>query len=1148
MASNFTFLDAHHADLAAHARKAEELVHTAPRAACFYARFALEAAVHWLYEHDTYLELPYDHKLGALVHEQTFKDNLPPGLFGKVRTVLKVGNQAAHNPRPLSSRDALQVVRELFHFLYWMSRVYAPDATEHPVVSFNPGLLPVPEKEGKDDLTLAQLQRLEEEKSQAEEMLHIAERRKAKTDEEIARLKDEIKALKKANEAVPDSHDYSEAKTRKYLIDVLLREAGWPIEKDEYTEFEVTGMPSESGIGYVDYVLWGDDGKPLGLVEAKKTTYSAQKGKHQAELYADCLEGMYGVRPVIFYSNGYEHWIWDDARYPARPIQGFLRKDELERIHFRRTARKGLHLIQPNMEIAGRSYQVESLRRITETFDEQNSRKALMVMATGTGKTRTVISLVDMLRRGNWIKRVLFLADRTALLTQALRAFKAHLPAAVAVDLTKEDASNAAVVLSTYPTMLNRVNDVASGERHYGPGYFDLVIVDEAHRSVYKKYSALFDYFDALLVGLTATPRREVHRDTYKIFELEPGVPTFAYELDDAVADKYLVPAQGVRVPFKFLQHGVKYDDLSDEEKEEYEEKLVDDDGMLPSRVAAAEMNRWLFNIDTVDQAIELLMDKGLRVDNGDRLGKTIVFARNHKHAEFIVERFDKNYPRYRGKHAQVIDSHNDYAQSLLDDFSEADKEPTIAVSVDMLDTGIDVPEVVNLVFFKPVRSKVKFNQMIGRGTRLCPDLFGPGQDKTAFRVFDLCGNFEFFDQKVKEGDPEPPDSLTTRLVRTRLKVSLLMDSSENHDSGGASPAAEGPPEPYEHLPSMDEVRADLLDHLHKHVATMERTNFQVRRHLREVEEFSERPRWDRLSGGDMETVGHVLAPLPTGLAPEDPLAKEFDLLCLKLQVSMLTGGRGFMTLRDKVRDLADRLTDKANVPMVKKHIELITAILEEEWWTDVTLPMVENVRRRLRDLIQFIDHRNRPPVITDFEDEMGDVDERDVPTSQTGFSPYQYRKKVESYIRANEGHVVVAKLRRNLPLTPTDLGELETMLYGAPEVESRERFEEVYGKGQSLPLFIRKMVGLDRHAAKQAFAAFLDDKNLEAAQIRFVENIIDYLTQNGVMDPGLLYEPPFTDFHYEGLEGVFPKRAGTLIDIVSSFNETVGAEFGAVA
>jgi type I restriction enzyme R subunit len=1129
MASNFDFLQNRYPTLYEHASHAESLVSTAPRASCFYTRFTLEQAVHWLYENDPYLKLPYDNNLAALIHEQTFQDNLKPGLFPKIRAIHKMGNIAVHDSTAITERDALNLVQELFHVLYWLCRSYAPDGRTLPALTFDRNLIPQPAAPASQDLSHAQLQELEAQLSQANEMRRIAEERKQQTEQQLEALKAEIAALKQQNETVPDTHDYNEGDTRRYLIDVLLKEAGWNIHQPQWTEYEVQGMPNDTGKGYVDYILWGADGKPLALIEAKRTRKSADAGKHQAELYANCLENQFGQRPVIFYSNGYETWIWDDLNYPPRPIQGFLKKDELERLIFRRTHRKRLHLVQVNPSIVERSYQTEAIRRITETFDEKKGRKALLVMATGTGKTRTAIALVDLLMKANWVKRVLFLADRNALLTQAFRAFKTHLPTVTPIDLTKDKVVESAnVVLSTYPTMLNYIDRVEETGRILSPGHFDLVIVDEAHRSIYKKYRALFEYFDTLLVGLTATPRTEVDRDTYRIFDLEAGVPTFAYELDDAIQDGYLVPPKGVDVPFKFLRKGVKYADLSPQEQEEYEEKFRDEDtGVIPDQVNAAALNQWLFNINTVDQALKLLMQKGLKVEGGDRLGKTIIFARNHAHAEFIVKRFDINYPQYKGKFAQVIDSHNSYAQNLLDDFSEADKQPTIAVSVDMLDTGVDVPEVVNLVFFKPVYTPVKFNQMIGRGTRLCPDLFGVGEDKIEFKVFDLCGNFDFFKQEIPEANRKIPETLSTRLVKARLELTQLIGKGTTDN------------------PELSEVQNTLLNDLHQHVATMEKENFLVRRHLQQVEEFAQRERWEQLSQDDVDAIASSLAPLPNGLPTENRLAKEFDLLCLKLQLAILKQTDDFVLLRDKVRDLLSQLEQKRDIPMVKDQLSLIEEVQPESWWTDVTPWMIDYVRIHLRDLVKFIDRKEQRIVITDFQDTLGEVREVNVHPQQTGFSPYQYRKKVEAYIRGNENHLAIAKLKRNAPLTSSDLDSLEQMLFGAQEIESRSRFEEVYGKDLSLKLFIRQLVGLDRNAAKQAFATYLENGNFSANQIHFVENIIDYLTQNGVMDPGLLYEADFTG-HDDGLDGFFEDDdADKIISLVRSFNETVEA-FGA--
>ena len=1144
MASNFDFLIEQFPELFDHATHTESMVYSAPRASCLYARFTLEQAVLWLYDNDAYLKPPYGNNLGALIYEQTFQDNLKPGLFPKVKAIHKVGNFAAHSPKQITTKDSLHILEELFHFLYWLNRAYRVppfprgargDQTSVPRgargdrdITFNPKLIPHPDKQ--KDMTLAQLQELEAQLSQADRMKQIALKRQQQTEQELNALQQEIAALKQQNAAEADTHDYNETDTRTYLIDVYLKELGWDISHPDCIEYQIDGMPNDTGIGYADYVLWGDDGKPLAVIEAKRTRSNPEKGKRQAELYANCLEQKFNQRPVIFYSNGYKHWIWDDLSYPPREIQSFLKKDELERIIFRRSNRKSLDLVIPNQDIAGRSYQLEALKRIAEDFDK-NARKALLVMATGTGKTRTAISLVDLLMRGNWVKRVLFLADRNSLLTQALRNFKTHLPTVTPIDLTKDkNAESANVVLSSYPTMFNRITNGQGMQ--FSPGYFDIVIVDEAHRGIYKKYKDLFEYFDSLIIGLTATPRAEVHRDTYKIFDLEAGVPTFAYELPDAIADGYLVPSQGIKVPFKFLRQGVKYSELSAEEQEEYEEKFRDDEtGEIPKEVNAAAINKWLFNKDTVDLALRLLMEKGIKTEGGDRLGKTIIFARNHKHADFIVRRFDINYPYYKGKFAQVIDSHDNYAQSLLDDFSEPHKEPTIAVSVDMLDTGVDVPEVVNLVFFKPVYSRVKFNQMIGRGTRLCPDLFGVGEHKEKFYIFDLCSNFDFFHQEIEEKDPKPPDSLSAKLVKARLELTKVIHNQDSDDA------------------RTQELKQSLLDNLHQHVSTMEQQNFLVRKHLQQVEEFSERSRWDSLSDTDTEQIANSLAHLPNGLPKENELAKRFDLLCLKLQLSVLKRTEDFISLRDQVRDLLARLEEKQTIPMVKQQLPLIGEVQDENWWSDVTPSMIESVRTKLRDLVKFIDRQQQAIVYTDFKDELGEVIEVDVPIKQTGFSPYQYRKKVEAYIRQHEEHIAIYKLKRNVPLTDGDLTELEAMLFSADEVESKERFEEVYGQDMSLKLFIRKIVGLDRNAAKQAFARYLEDNNFTANQIRFVETIIDYLTQNGIMNPGLLYESPFTDIHYEGLDGVFEEDdADQIISLVRSFNETVDDPFKSVA
>jgi type I restriction enzyme R subunit len=647
--SNFGFLKPEWPQLYESAVKSEALVYPDARAACFYARRTLELAVEWLYKYDKALKPPYLDHLDALLHEPTFKNVAGATVHAKTLAIKKLGNIAVHSKKPVMQTDALVAVRELFHVCYWLARTYAKGAKPAPIAAFNETLLP--KTSPLPPQTRVQLQQLAAAIAEKDAKLTELLKGNAELDAELQKLRAEIAAIKQKNEATPDNHDYSEAETRDYFIDLLLKEAGWAVAKPGHdTEFPVTGMPNNNGSGFVDYVLWGDDGKPLGLVEAKRTKRNPKEGQQQAKLYADCLEAKFNQRPVIFYGNGYEHWMWDDKNYPPRPVQGFYTKDELQLLVQRRETRKPIASAEINKEIVERYYQERAIKRICEDFDSKKQRKALLVMATGAGKTRTVIALCDVLMRCNWAKRVLFLADRVALVKQAVNAFKAHLPSSVPVNLCTEKNTEGRVYVSTYPTMMGLIEETEGGERRFGSGYFDLIVIDEAHRSVYQKYRAIFEYFDSLLVGLTATPKDEIDRNTYSLFDMETGVPTDVYDLETAVKDGYLVPPKSISVPLKFQREGIKYADLSEDEKEQWDELEWDEDGSVPDRVDPGAVNQWLFNTDTVDKVLKHLMEKGQKVAYGDRLGKTIIFAKNHDHAEFIAERFNKNYPHHAGR------------------------------------------------------------------------------------------------------------------------------------------------------------------------------------------------------------------------------------------------------------------------------------------------------------------------------------------------------------------------------------------------------------------------------------------------------------------------------------------------------------------
>ncbi|WP_207799906.1 DEAD/DEAH box helicase family protein [Candidatus Cryosericum hinesii] len=1114
---NFSFLRTEWPEVYEAASKAAAAAYPDPRTACFYARRALELAVKWVYKHDSSLQLPYQDNLGALIHDPTFKAVAGEAIFTKVCVITRLGNQAVHSHHQILESDSLEAVRELFHVSYWLARTYGrvapPDSGLMLASELLPRTSPVPRQ------TLDQLQSMEIALSERDEKLSVVLADKAALSEELARLRVEVAEAKKAAATRPDTHDYAEAETRDYFIDLLLKEAGWQLDQARDREFEVSGMPNSENKGFVDYVLWGDDGKPLGLVEAKRTQRDARVGQQQAKLYADCLERQFGQRPVIFYTNGYEHWLWDDINYPPRRVQGFYEKPELELLIQRRTSRRLLGQANINEEIVNRFYETRCVRRIGEAFERDHDRKALAVMATGAGKTRTVIALCDVLMRCNWVKRVLFLADRTALVNQAVGAFKRHLPDAEPVNLVTDRDTEGRVFVSTYQTMMGLIDETQDGHRRFGVGHFDLVIIDEAHRSVFQKYRSILDYFDSLLVGLTATPKDEVDHNTYGLFDLEDGVPTDSYSLEDAVQDGFLVPPRAVSVPLKFQREGIKYNDLSEDEKDRWDALEWNEDGDVPDQVEAAAVNAWLFNQDTVDKVLAHLMTRGQKVAGGDRLGKTIIFAKNQAHADFIAERFNANYPHFNGEFARVITCKTEYAQSLIDDFSKKDAAPYIAMSVDMLDTGIDIPEVLNLVFFKLVRSKTKFWQMLGRGTRLCPDLFEPGQDKDCFQLFDYCGNLEFFSQNPETTEGAAGESLGKRLFVTRLELVEELDKRAGVVAGAA--AAATVVAPFGDPATEAGVRGALTASLHREVAAMNLDNFLVRPQRRLVERYARAEAWTTLSRAAMGELAQGVAGLPAELDAEPEEAKRFDLLILNLQLGLLRSAPGFERLRDQVKAIAGLLEEKAAIPMVRAQMALIGEVQTDEWWVNVTVPMLELVRRRLRDLAKLIEKQKRRVVFADFEDEMGPEARVDLPGLAAGWDFEKFRAKAQAFLREHQDHAAIWKLRMNRPLTAGDLDELERMLVesgvGGPDQIDRAK-QESHGLG----LFVRSLVGLDRGAAKEALGGFLSGKTLGANQIEFVNLIVDHLTDHGVMPAALLYESPFTDITPRGPDGLF--------------------------
>lgn len=747
-------------------------------------------------------------------------------------------------------------------------------------------------------------------------------------------------------------------------------------------------------------------------------------------------------------------------------------------------------------------------------------------MATGTGKTRTAIALADLLQRNNWVKRTLFLADRISLVRQAANAFKTHLPECNTVNLVTEKNTEGRVYVCTYPSMMGLINETDNGIARFGSGYFDLIIIDEAHCSVYQKYKHIFAYFDSLLLGLTATPRDHIDRNTYGLFDLENGVPTDAYELETAVNDGYLVPPKAKLIDLRYPSQSIVYDDLSDEEKEEWESKEWGDrgeEGGAPKKVNAAAINQWLFNTGTVDAALKELMEHGHKVEGGDRLAKTIIFARNHKHAVFIQKRFDEHYPHYAGHFARIIDNQVKYAQSLIDEFSIKDKEPHIAISVDMLDTGIDVPEVANLAFIKPVYSRIKFWQMVGRGTRLCPDLFDCGKDKEDFRVFDFCGNFKFFKENPTGIEGGGGMSLGQLLFTERVRLLSLVDLQVHEDAGNA------------------EVRAAVAKHLLNQVQAMPKKNFLVRMQLEAVEQFENAAAWESIKEEDVAILNLKVAGLPDSLPIEKLEAKRFDLICLKMQLATLEKNFGlFENLRKKVIGIAEVLEGKPTIPAIKAQLAFIQMIQQVEFWEGITLEQIEEIRRKLRDLAQFVEKTSSHSVYTNLDDEIMSVEEVS-PINAPTMTSSQYEKKVREYLKSNQDQLAIHKLRMNEPLTGQDLAALEEILISLGADHGHELLNGMLEKNDlpSLPYLVRRFVGMDRKAALELFSKYLEDHSLSSTQQRFIELVVELLTTSGIVEKSALYEPPFADLHDGGPEVLFAGKENVIEGVFEVLDRT---------
>lgn len=1084
----------------------EQRQYTEPDSSAINARKALEWLVKAIYKMKG-VEPGERASLLQLTTADVFADFIAdPKMMKAVHWVRKVGNLAAHDGKVTRS-DAFFTTLNLYNLV---GGVLLKLRVLDSLAPFDKSLLPTRQPRPRI-LTPVRAEQTPEAFADTVEPVTVAEAPQVKAD--------------------LSWDDISEAETRRRFIDLMLREAGWEVLETEgdivggkaCIEVEVAGMPNNAGKGYVDYVLFGTDGKPLAVVEAKRTSKDAVVGKHQAELYADCLEKRYHVRPVIYYTNGYEIHCIDGLGYPARRLYAFHTAKDLELIMSRRTSRPDISDFSVNDQISDRYYQKRAIKNMCEWFNERH-RRGLLVMATGTGKTRTAISLVDVLQRNNWVKNTLFLADRTSLVNQAARNFSKLLPntsVTVLSDKTTDVDPNARITFSTYQTMISYVN---TDQKPYSVGRFDLIIIDEAHRSVFGKFGDIFRYFDSLLVGLTATPREQVDKSTYELLHLEGGQPTDYYEYSEAVKDKYLVDYEAYIRGAKVVNEGIKYDDLSDDEKQqleqvwEYEQVNKDPDAdWEPRDIGEQEIYKYIYNTDTIDKMLQDLMANGLKVQSGEVIGKTIIFAMNSKTAKLIVERFNLLYPEYGNGFCEQIDYSINYSQDLIDKFSLRDKMPQIAVSVDMLDTGIDVPDVLNLVFFKRVRSRIKFMQMIGRGTRLSPDIFGDGQDKELFYIFDWGGNFKYFGENPKEGKAVKTTSLTERLFGVRADIACALQAPQYQTDDFAK-----------------RLHDEEKQILQAEVGKLDDAHIAVRNHWPAVDKFRKPETWQYISEVDVLDLKNEIAPLiPTGGGNE--LAKKFDLFALYVQLGMVDKNFDSTRYESQITLIADALRKRASIPDIQAKMPLLNEIMTSAFWCNKTLASIENMRLQIRDLLKYLDGDTGKTFTVNIEDTITDEGvAEDFNTTMT------YREKLLDFLTQHRDLPVLQKIHNLEHLNGDDIDQLERILW--QELGTKEDYERYLRREQmtaDIPVaaFIRKVVGLDRRKAIRLFSDFISANTLTAGQEEFINNILNYVCQNGEMGKNVFRD---NRLFRESLLKYFPNKAAQVARFVTMLNDAI--------
>jgi type I restriction enzyme R subunit len=911
----------------------------------------------------------------------------------------------------------------------------------------------------------------------------------------------------------------TEAQTRKELIDEQLAKAGWDLGKPGVVEelrlsdsalsvHDLHGMYKTSSES-VDYALMSTDGKPLAIVEAKRTSRDALAGQRQASDYNDRIREIYGIEPFIFLANGREIWLWDKGRYPLRKISGFYSRDDLDRLLFQRKYRLPLEQVSHNTNIIDRPYQLEAIRSVTEKMTAGN-RKFLMVMATGTGKTRTTIALIDLLMRARWIQRVLFLADRRELVQQALGDLKEYMPNETRARIEQGEVDDTARIhVSTYPSMMSVYQELS-------PGYYDLIIADESHRSIYNRYKAIFDHFDAIHLGLTATPTDYIDHNTFQLFECEDGLPTFNYGYDTAVQEGYLVNYKVHYARTTFQIEGIKAGQIPPEMERQLQEQGID---LSEIDFEGTDLERRVTNTGTTDAIVREIMDN-CRRDSSDTLpAKTILFGMSHKHAVEIWMSFNRLYPSLQTQgFAQIIDSHMERSDKLVDDFKRKDM-PRLAISVDMLDTGIDVPAIQNLVFAKPVFSQVKFWQMIGRGTRLWHDP-QTGKRKESFLIFDFWNNFTYFNMNPEGEIASPTEPLPVRLFRLRLEK-LLLQQGLHADADGIV------------------TRQQLISML----TQLPTDNVNIRPHAEEITRLMNIDSWYEVDEQKITQLRQTIAPL-TRFLPEVVLTMmTFEVRTERLATAFLTGDSAEI---ERVREqiINDLQHLPVNLPVVTVQLERLAWVKSDGFWDHLTTTRIMDLQTTFAPLMRYRQREEQQLIHLHLPDQIATRWIIYGPSGEGAFAE-NYRHQVEAFIHdLTEQHPSLRKLRNKEPLTEADIQALARTLNQADLFITVESLRQAYHQPDAdLEDFLRYMLGLSELPSQEeqistAFDAFIaDHPYFSARQITFLRVVRSQVLRRAHLSNEDFARPPFN--RVGKVEAMFsPKELDEIIDFANQFAE----------